>query len=97
MTVKKSQHQNPLGGAGGMLLRLPELRKQKWPRSKTTIYADIADGVFPPPVALGERCSAWVEGEVDAVRAARIAGASKAEIRELVKRLVAERCAGPRR
>jgi prophage regulatory protein len=97
MTVKKSQDQIPLGVIGGMrlriqrMLRLTELQREKWPRSKTTIYADIADGVFPPPVALGERCSAWVEGEVDAVRAARVAGASKAEIRELVKQLMAAR------
>jgi prophage regulatory protein len=94
MAVKKSQDQTSSSGA--MLLRLPELRR-KWPRCKTTIYADIADGVFPPPVHLGERCSAWIEGEVDQVCAARIAGASEAQIRELVKRLVAERRAGLRR
>jgi prophage regulatory protein len=92
MTLKKLQNQTPSSGTGGgMLLRLPELRKKKWPRSKTTIYQDIADGVFPPPVQIGERCSAWVEDEVDQVRAARAAGASDAEIRQLVKQLVAAR------
>ena len=90
MKLKKSQYQTSSIGTGGMLLRLPALRK-KWPRCKTTIYSDIADGLFPPPVHLGERCSAWVEGEVDQVCAARIAGASEDEIRQLVKQLVTAR------
>jgi len=73
-----------------MLLRLPALLK-KWPRSKTTIYADIADGVFVPPVHLGLRCSAWPEHEVNAIIAARAAGATDDDVRQLVARLVAER------
>jgi prophage regulatory protein len=95
MTVRKSQYQIAVSGTGGMLLRLPALLK-KWPRSKTTVYADIADDLFVPPVALGDRCSAWLEHEVDQIIAARIGGARKADIRKLVKQLVAARRAGGR-
>lgn len=32
--------------------------------SRSTVYKYIADGVFPKPVTLGERCVGWVESEV---------------------------------
>ncbi|WP_431036931.1 helix-turn-helix transcriptional regulator [Pseudomonas yamanorum] len=32
--------------------------------ARSTIYKFISEGVFPKPVSLGERCVAWVEGEV---------------------------------
>lgn len=32
--------------------------------SRSTIYKYIADGDFPKPVTLGERCVGWVESEV---------------------------------
>ena len=41
------------------------------------------------------RSSGWPAREVAALNAARIAGKSDAEIRELVADLVAERAAGP--
>ena len=34
--------------------------------SKSTIYARIRSGVFPKPIALGERRRAWPEDEIDA-------------------------------
>lgn len=33
---------------------------------RSTIYAYMRDGRFPPPVAISERCVAWVEAEIDA-------------------------------
>lgn len=33
-------------------------------RSKSQIYAEIADGQFPIPVKLGKRSVAWVESEI---------------------------------
>jgi len=43
------------------------------------------------PVRLGPHARAWLEHELDAVNAARIADKSEDEIRALVNQLVAER------
>ncbi|HXQ01007.1 MAG TPA: AlpA family phage regulatory protein [Solirubrobacteraceae bacterium] len=72
------------------LLRLPAVLELTGLRT-TSIYGQAKVGLFPPPVKLTERCSAWPEHEVAQVNAARIAGKSAAEIRQLVARLVAER------
>lgn len=32
--------------------------------SRSTIYKYIAEGSFPKPVSLGDRCVGWVESEV---------------------------------
>ena len=40
------------------LLRLPIVSAESG-LSKTTIYARIADGTFPPPVKLGPRAVTW--------------------------------------
>ena len=60
-------------------------------KSRSSIYADIADGVWPPSVRLGANCVAWLEHETQAVLAARVAGKTAEEVRELVKELVAAR------
>lgn len=31
---------------------------------RSTIYKYVADGTFPKPVSLGDRCVGWVESEV---------------------------------
>jgi prophage regulatory protein len=31
---------------------------------RSTIYKYIAEGTFPKPVPLGDRCVGWVDGEV---------------------------------
>lgn len=31
---------------------------------RSTIYKYIADGVFPKPIPLGDRCVGWLESEV---------------------------------
>ncbi|MCI4680033.1 AlpA family transcriptional regulator [Rhodoblastus acidophilus] len=41
--------------------------------SRSTLYAYIREGRFPAPVAISERCIAWVEGEIDGWIAERIA------------------------
>ena len=60
-------------------------------RGKSALYADIAQGLFPPPVLISVRSVAWPEYEVQAINAARIAGLSNDEIRKLVANLVAAR------
>lgn len=56
----------------------------------TKLYADVKSGLFPPQLKDGQK-SLWIEDEVAAVIAARIAGKTDDEIRSLVVRLVAAR------
>jgi prophage regulatory protein len=56
----------------GALLRL-EAVKARTGLSRSTLYAYARDGHFPKPIAISERCVAWIEGEVDAWIAERIA------------------------
>lgn len=44
-----------------------------------------------PPVSLGGRSVAWPEDEIIAINNALIAGKTKDEIKELVKKLIADR------
>lgn len=46
-------------------LRLPSVL-QKTGRAKATIYNDVNKGVFPPPIAISTKVSAWKESEVNA-------------------------------
>jgi prophage regulatory protein len=59
--------------------------------SRSTIYLRIQEGTFPKPVNLGARAVGWPSPEVSAINAARIAGKSDEEIRDLVTKLVAAR------
>lgn len=59
--------------------------------SASSVYRAVADQLLPPPIKLSARCSRWVAGELQAVRAARIAGKSPDQIRALVRDLVAKR------
>jgi prophage regulatory protein len=72
------------------LLRLPSVINATG-LSRSGIYAYIADGLLPKPVKIGERSTAWPECEVSAVNAARIAGKSENEIRQLVANLHEQR------
>ena len=72
------------------LTRIKEIKAQtKIPAS--TVYFHIREGLFPKPIKIGERMSAWLQSEVDAIMNARIAGKSEDEIKELVKQLEAQR------
>lgn len=55
--------------------------------SRSTLYLRIGQGLWPKPVALGQRAVGWPAGEVESLNAARIAGKSDEEIRKLVTRL----------
>jgi prophage regulatory protein len=59
--------------------------------SRAKIHVWRQNGLWPEPVRLGSKSVAWPEHEVDAIIAARIAGKSDDEIRELVKQLEAQR------
>ncbi len=55
-----------------VLLKMSEVR-QRTGLGRSEIYRRIAMGVFPRPVKLGARASAWPAHEVEAWAAARIA------------------------
>lgn len=68
------------------ILRLPAvITKSGYARS--TIYLRISQGLWPSPVSLGPRAVGWPEDEIVALNAARIAGKSDDEIRQLVAKL----------
>ena len=73
------------------ILRMPAVKAETGHRSHATIYTAIKAGLFTTGVAIGQRSKGWPSYEVQAINAARIAGKSDAEIRELVKRLHAKR------
>lgn len=72
------------------LLRLPVVLKVRG-RSRSAHYLDIQNGLFTKPVAIGPRAVAWPDSELAALNAARIAGQSDTEIRNLVQALEAAR------
>lgn len=59
--------------------------------SRSTIYLRISQGLWTKPIRLGARAVGWPEHEIEAINAARIAGKSDDEIRELVFKLLAAR------
>ena len=72
------------------ILRLPAVLRARG-RSRSAHYLDIQQGRFTTPGHIGPRAVGWPAGEVAALNAARIAGKSDAEVRELVVRLEAAR------
>lgn len=74
-----------------MIFRMPAVKAETGHRSHASIYNAIKDGLFTKPVQIGQRAVGWPSDEVHAINAARIAGKSEADIRELVNRLHAKR------
>jgi prophage regulatory protein len=72
------------------VLRLPEV-KARTGLGRTSIYDQQANGLFPPNFNLTSRAVGWLESEVDAVLAARAAGAEDQELKALIVELVAAR------
>lgn len=60
-------------------------------KSRSTLYREIAKGLFMKPVQIGGERVAWPADEVAAINAARIAGKPDDEIRQLVAELEAAR------
>lgn len=74
-----------------LILRLPEVKRVLGHRSDASIYNAIRDGLFTTGVSIGQRAKGWPDYEAQAIAAARVAGKSDAQIRELVKCLHAKR------
>ena len=58
---------------------------------KTMTNDHIKDGLFVPFFRVGGRATGCFENEINAINAAKAAGKSEDEIRELVKALIAKR------
>lgn len=71
--------------------RIEQCKAEAGYRSHASIYGLIRDGLWTQPVKIGERSSGWPSEEVTAINAARIAGQSEDQIRDLVKQLHAKR------
>jgi len=67
--------------------RLPATKAEMGWRSDASVYNDIRAGLFTTGVAIGQRSKGWPDYEVKAIAAARIAGKTDEEIRELVNQL----------
>lgn len=72
------------------ILRLPAVMRERG-RSRSAHYFDIQQGLFTHPIRIGLRAVGWPSTEVATLNAARIAGKSEVEIRELVAKLEAAR------
>lgn len=73
------------------LLRLPACC-ERLGLSRASVYSLIRCGLLTPPVRLGTRSVAWPSGEIDQYVDAKIRGADNDELRDLVARLVEDRC-----
>lgn len=74
-----------------LILRLPEVKRVFGWCSDASPYNQIRDGLLTTGVAIGQRSKGWPDYEIHAIAAARIAGNSDDQIRELVKALHAKR------
>jgi len=72
------------------ILRLPAVKSESG-LSRSTIYLRVSQGLWTKPVSLGARAVGWPSDEVEAINAARIAGDTDEDIRDLVKKLEAAR------
>ena len=63
------------------ILRLPQVEARTG-ISRSSIYARVAKGTFPPPIQLGPRAVGWIESEVEAWIREQIA-ASREDARDL--------------
>ncbi len=73
------------------IFRMPDVKVATGHKSHASIYNAIKVGLFTKSVQIGQRSVGWPDTEVFAINAARIAGQTDAEIRELVIRLHAKR------
>lgn len=69
------------------ILRMPAVKAETGYKSHASIYNAINAGLFTKPVNIGQRSVGWPDDEVKALCAARIAGLSDDQIRELVNTL----------
>jgi prophage regulatory protein len=74
-----------------LILRLPEVKRVLGHRADASVYNAIRVGLFPTGVAIGQRAKGWPDYEAQTIAAARVAGKTEEQIRELVKDLYTKR------
>jgi len=74
-----------------LILRLPEVKRVLGHRADASVYNAIRAGLFTTGVAIGQRARGWPDYEAQAIAAARVAGKTDAQIRDLVNTLHAKR------
>lgn len=72
------------------LIRIKKV-EEKTGLKKSMQYDLMKRGLMPSAIRIGERAVAFLESEIDTVVAARIAGKSDSEIREIIETLLAKR------
>ena len=73
------------------MLRITNVMERRGNVTPTSVYNDVRCGLLTQPVKIGVRSVAWPEHEIDALRAAQIAGRTPARIKQLVNQLHAAR------
>ena len=68
---------NPAPGAALALLRISEVLARTG-LSRSEVYRKVQLGLFPAPVKLGERASAWAAHEIDRWITERLAARERA-------------------
>lgn len=68
------------------ILRLSPVLQESG-ESRSSIYRKIDEGLWTRPIKLGVRAVGWPLREVQALNAARIAGRTEDQMRDLVRRL----------
>lgn len=68
------------------IVRLPAVKLETG-LSRSTIYLRISQGLWTKPVSLGGRAVGWPLTDIVTLNAARIAGKTNAEMRQLVSSL----------
>ncbi len=76
-----------------MMYRLPEVKKRMG-LSRSSIYLQMTQGLFPKPVKLGSRAVGWPSDEVETILKARLANYREIEIKYLVMGLEQKREGG---
>lgn len=72
------------------ILRLPAVLKATGV-SRSLIYQQISEGMWPRPIRISNRSVGWLETEVQALINARVANFDSSAIRKLVRELSLKR------
>ena len=72
----------------------PKTVLERYGYTRSQFYAAQQDGTFVRSVKIGKRAAVIPEGEAEVLAAARVAGASTEQIKQLVAKLHEQRTAG---
>jgi prophage regulatory protein len=73
-----------------IILRLPAVLKVTGV-SRSLIYQQISDGLWPKPIRISNRSVGWLKTEVEALVKARVANLDSESIKKLVANLIENR------